>query len=133
MSTPNGRDGGETESFTIDLSGSLMDRMADLSQLDLTDKERDQHFLELADIATKGQTIPDWETSVRNSVAASLKSLVFAQDDVYALRMTECRKCEFSQEFALGGARKLIQCGKCKCLMDVKAKFVPTKCPVGRF
>jgi hypothetical protein len=44
-------------------------------------------------------------------------------------RMKQCRACEFRREYG----QNLLQCGKCKCIMNIKTRIPGFKCPIGKY
>lgn len=50
----------------------------------------------------------------------------FAPDESTKARLAICKKCEFF-------IKKTSQCEKCKCFMELKARFNGSTCPVGKW
>lgn len=63
---------------------------------------------------------------------AIARSVLPVSDDVYDARLRACSLCEHARHLRTGRAA-VIQCGLCKCLMNVKARLRGGACPEGRF
>lgn len=52
-----------------------------------------------------------------------------SSDELYEKRMAICRECPFHRDLPGGG----LQCMKCGCIMNVKARFKGASCPIGKW
>lgn len=63
-------------------------------------------------------------------------SLRPARRDTFKARIAACLSCHKSKVIAGGGEAaqlKIIQCTACHCVMNAKARFRGSVCPLGRF
>lgn len=60
-----------------------------------------------------------------NTIPTFFKTFALADKKIKEHRIQVCRKCE--------NLNSLEQCDVCHCFMPVKAKFIETKCPLGKW
>ncbi len=65
----------------------------------------------------------------------TLRHLRPVSKEVFAERIKQCLDCEHSRQLAVGddNRRRIVQCGQCGCVMNIKARMLSGACPLGKF
>lgn len=70
------------------------------------------------------------------AIATGTLNYVFENPEIEALalpRLELCKDCPFARVLITVGTRKVVQCTKCDCLTELKARDRDEVCPVGKW
>lgn len=68
------------------------------------------------------------------NIATGVVNLVVDNPEIEALantRLAKCATCPFAKELIKVAGRSVVQCVKCSCLCELKARVEEEQCPLG--